>query len=136
MQLLNSAAAPPLLAQWTLANECTWQQQSRRPQKPACLRAFEFGRRPQRAGPTPPPTPTPQTNTTKKVLGSCLTNKYSEGQPGARYYGGNENIDRIEFLCKDRALAAFGLDPEQWGVNVQPYSGRCAPARFLPAAEQ
>jgi glycine hydroxymethyltransferase len=62
------------------------------------------------------------------VLGSCLTNKYSEGQPGARYYGGNENIDKIEWLCKDRALAAFSLDPSAWGVNVQPYSG--SPANF------
>ena len=42
-----------------------------------------------------------------------------------RYYGGNEIIDRMENLCKDRALAAYRLDPEHWGVNVQPYSGRC-----------
>merc|ERR1712070_622481 len=63
-----------------------------------------------------------------ECLGSCLTNKYSEGQPGARYYGGNEVIDKIENLCKDRALAAFGLDDKQWGVNVQPYSG--SPANF------
>ena len=55
--------------------------------------------------------------------GSCLTNKYSEGLPGARYYGGNENIDVIEQLCQKRALAAFSLDSAQWGVNVQPYSG-------------
>ncbi len=55
-----------------------------------------------------------------------MTNKYSEGQPGARYYGGNENIDRMELLCKQRALEAFGLDPARWGVNVQPYSGRWA----------
>jgi glycine hydroxymethyltransferase len=54
-----------------------------------------------------------------------MTNKYSEGQPGARYYGGNEHIDRAELLCKKRALEAFHLDPEKWGVNVQPYSGRC-----------
>lgn len=40
-----------------------------------------------------------------EALGSCMTNKYSEGQPGARYYGGNENIDRMENLCRDRALA-------------------------------
>ena len=59
-----------------------------------------------------------------EALGSCLTNKYSEGQPGARYYGGNENIDKIELLCKKRALEAFGLDSAAWGVNVQPYSGR------------
>lgn len=59
-----------------------------------------------------------------EALGSCLTNKYSEGQPGARYYGGNENIDKIENLCKARALQAFHLDDQKWTVNVQPYSGR------------
>merc|ERR1711990_292859 len=63
-----------------------------------------------------------------ECLGSCLTNKYSEGQPGSRYYGGNEVIDKIENLCKSRALNAFGLDEKQWGVNVQPYSG--SPANF------
>eukprot|EP01067_Filipodium_phascolosomae_P002287 Filipodium_phascolosomae@DN2353_c0_g1_i1.p1 len=63
-----------------------------------------------------------------EVLGSCLTNKYAEGLPGARYYGGNEVIDKIENLCRDRALKAFGLDSETWGVNVQPYSG--SPANF------
>lgn len=56
-------------------------------------------------------------------LGSCLTNKYSEGYPGARYYGGNEYIDKIEDLARDRALAAYRLNPQEWGVNVQPYSG-------------
>merc|ERR1719163_789107 len=63
-----------------------------------------------------------------ECLGSCLTNKYSEGQPGARYYGGNEVIDKVENLCKKRALEAFSLDEKQWGVNVQPYSG--SPANF------
>mmetsp|Transcript_230 Transcript_230/g.553 ORF Transcript_230/g.553 Transcript_230/m.553 type:complete len:469 (+) Transcript_230:85-1491(+) len=58
-----------------------------------------------------------------EVLGSCLTNKYSEGQPGARYYGGNEVIDEIERLVQRRALDLFQLDSEKWGVNVQPYSG-------------
>ena len=58
-----------------------------------------------------------------ETLGSCLTNKYSEGQIGARYYGGNQIIDQIEGLCKHRALSAFKLNPEDWGVNVQPYSG-------------
>jgi len=63
-----------------------------------------------------------------QCLGSALTNKYSEGYPGKRYYGGNEFIDQIETLCQTRALAAYGLDPEKWGVNVQPYSG--SPANF------
>jgi len=63
-----------------------------------------------------------------ECLGSALTNKYSEGQPGARYYGGNQVIDQVENLCKDRALTAFGLNDKEWGVNVQPYSG--SPANF------
>ena len=61
-----------------------------------------------------------------ECLGSVLTNKYSEGLPGARYYGGNQVIDQIEDLCRFRALLTFELDPEQWGVNVQPYSGSVA----------
>ena len=63
-----------------------------------------------------------------ECLGSLLTNKYSEGLPGARYYGGNEHVDEIERLCQSRALEAFDLDPAAWGVNVQPYSG--SPANF------
>jgi len=43
--------------------------------------------------------------------------------PGQRYYGNTENVDDLERLCQKRALEAFHLDPEQWGVNVQPYSG-------------
>lgn len=72
----------------------------------------------------------PQNFTSQSVfdaLGSVMSNKYSEGYPGARYYGGNENIDKAETLCQSRALEAFGLDPAQWGVNVQSLSGawRC-----------
>jgi len=63
-----------------------------------------------------------------ECLGSCLTNKYAEGYPGARYYGGTIHIDEIERLCQKRALETFRLDPEEWGVNVQPYSG--SPANF------
>lgn len=91
-----------------------------------------------------------------QCLSSCLHNKYSEGLPGqrwdyffiprssyehslqewllfhcyctCRYYGGNEFIDEIELLAQKRALEAFNLDSEQWGCNVQPYSG--SPANF------
>lgn len=62
------------------------------------------------------------------VLGSCLTNKYSEGYPNQRYYGGNKFIDKIEIICQDRCLQAYGLDKEKWGVNVQALSG--SPANF------
>ena len=74
----------------------------------------------------------PSENFTSKAvmecLGSCMTNKYSEGLPGARYYGGNELVDELENLCRSRALEAFGLTADKWGVNVQPYSG--SPANF------
>lgn len=74
----------------------------------------------------------PSENFTSKavmdLLGSEMQNKYSEGYPGERYYGGNEIIDKAEALCQKRALEAFGLDPSQWGVNVQPLSG--APANL------
>lgn len=63
-----------------------------------------------------------------QALGSVLTNKYSEGQVGRRYYGGNSVIDKIESLAKQRALQAYRLNPEKWHVNVQPYSG--SPANF------
>jgi len=63
-----------------------------------------------------------------QVLGSCLNNKYSEGYPGQRYYGGTQVVDKVERLCQQRALELYKLDPEQWGVNVQPYSG--SPANF------
>ena len=61
-----------------------------------------------------------------ECLGSVATNKYSEGQPYNRYYGGNEYIDQIESLCKQRALYAFNLDNDEWDVNAQPYSGSIA----------
>ena len=69
---------------------------------------------------------------TMEANGSILTNKYSEGLPNARYYGGNEWIDELEELCRKRALEAFHLDPAKWGVNVQPYSGSvCINIDFL-----
>ncbi|XP_027004226.1 serine hydroxymethyltransferase, cytosolic-like [Tachysurus fulvidraco] len=63
-----------------------------------------------------------------EALGSCMNNKYSEGYCGRRYYGGTEHVDELESLCQQRALKVYGLDPEKWGVNVQPYSG--SPANF------
>lgn len=57
------------------------------------------------------------------ALGSVMQNKYSEGYPGQRYYGGNEFIDEAERLCQSRALQTFGVKEDQWGVNVQPLSG-------------
>ena len=54
-----------------------------------------------------------------KALGSRLTDKYSEGYPGMRYYGGCEVVDEVENLARDRAKALFGVTH----ANVQPYSG-------------
>ena len=61
-----------------------------------------------------------------QALSTCLTNKYSEGLPGKRYYGGNEFIDQVERLCQRRCMEAFRLSADEWGVNVQPYSGSTA----------
>ena len=58
-----------------------------------------------------------------EALGSELTNKYSEGYPGRRYYPGNRWYDAIERLAQERALRTFKLSPTHWSVNVQPYSG-------------
>lgn len=54
-----------------------------------------------------------------EATGSVLTNKYSEGYPGKRYYGGNELIDEVEDLARRRVCALFGADH----ANVQPHSG-------------
>jgi len=53
------------------------------------------------------------------AMGTVLTNKYAEGYPGKRYYGGCEHVDTVEDLCRERAKALFGAA----GVNVQPHSG-------------
>ena len=55
----------------------------------------------------------------REAMGSCLTNKYSEGYPHARYYGGNEVIDDIEDIARNRAKKLFRVPH----ANVQPYSG-------------
>jgi len=57
------------------------------------------------------------------ALGSILDNKYAEGYPHARYYGGQKYIDELETLCQDRALKLFKLKKDLWHVNVQPLSG-------------
>jgi glycine hydroxymethyltransferase len=54
-----------------------------------------------------------------EATGSVLTNKYSEGYPGKRYYGGNEVIDQVEDLARERAKALFGAEH----ANVQPHAG-------------
>jgi len=58
--------------------------------------------------------------------GTIFTNKYAEGYPNKRYYGGCENINCLEELCQQRALTAFSLNNKTWGVNVQSYSGSTA----------
>jgi glycine hydroxymethyltransferase len=58
-----------------------------------------------------------------KALGSEFVNKYSEGYPGKRYYGGNILVDKVEVLAQERACKVFGLNPVEWHVNVQPLSG-------------
>lgn len=57
-----------------------------------------------------------------EILGSPLTNKYSEGYPGKRYYAGNKFYDQIEILAQQRLLKLFKLGKD-WHANVQPYSG-------------
>ena len=64
-----------------------------------------------------------------QAQGSVLTNKYAEGYPGRRYYGGCENVDIIEDLARDRAKAVFGAKY----ANVQPHSGAQANAAVLMA---
>ncbi|GAC1391116.1 MAG: serine hydroxymethyltransferase [Candidatus Saccharimonadales bacterium] len=59
-----------------------------------------------------------------QAMGSVFTNKYSEGYPGKRYYGGQQNTDQVEQIAIDRAKALFGADH----ANVQPHSG--APANI------
>ncbi|RLD55487.1 MAG: serine hydroxymethyltransferase, partial [Bacteroidetes bacterium] len=57
-----------------------------------------------------------------EAMGSCLTNKYAEGYPGKRYYGGCQIVDQTEQLAIDRAKELFGAEY----ANVQPHSGASA----------
>lgn len=79
------------------------------------------------------------------ALGSEFNNKYAEGYPHARYYGGNEVVDEVEELCQARALKLFKLKSSEWSVNVQALSGSPAnlavyvalvPPGSLPAGRQ
>jgi glycine hydroxymethyltransferase len=65
----------------------------------------------------------------REAVGSVLTNKYAEGYPGRRYYGGCEHVDTVETLCRDRAKALFGAE----AANVQPHSGSQANMAVLMA---
>ena len=68
-------------------------------------------------------------NQVLEAMGTVLTNKYAEGLPGKRYYGGCEVVDKIESLARDRAKALFNAE---W-VNVQPHSGAQANAAVMLA---
>ncbi len=65
-----------------------------------------------------------------EALGSPLTNKYAEGLPNRRYYGGCEEVDKAEILARNRARELFG----SVGANVQPHSGATANAAIYLAA--
>ena len=69
----------------------------------------------------------------RDAVGSILMNKYSEGQPNKRYYQGMKYVDELELLVEQRALDLFKLNPDEWHVNVQPYSGSPANAEILMA---
>ncbi len=67
-----------------------------------------------------------------EAIGSVLENKYAEGYPGKRYYTGNEFVDQIETICRERAKELFGVP----FVNVQPYSGSPANLEILASIMQ
>ena len=67
----------------------------------------------------------------KEALGSIFVAKYAEGRPYKRYYGGMENVDKLETLVGERALKAFNLSPQEWSVNLQPHSGGVANYEIL-----
>jgi len=68
-------------------------------------------------------------NEVMQAMGSCLTNKYAEGYPRKRYYGGCEIVDKVEQLAIDRAKELFGVEY----VNVQPHSGSQANSSVMLA---
>jgi len=88
-------------------------------QDPEIFEAIEKEKRRQAEGVELIPSENYTSEAVMEACGSILTNKYSEGYPGKRYYGGQENIDRVENLAIERAKKLFGAEH----VNVQPYSG-------------
>ena len=70
-------------------------------------------------------------NNVMSAAGSCLTNKYAEGYPNKRYYGGCEVVDQIEQIAIDRAKKLFGVEY----VNVQPHSGSQANLSLIHISE-
>jgi len=64
----------------------------------------------------------------REALGSIFVAKYAEGRPYKRYYAGQRNVDKLETLVEQRARKVFGLSPQKWAVNIQPYSG--SPANY------
>ncbi len=90
-----------------------------REQDPDLSRILEAERQRQREGVELIPSENYVSVAVLEAMSSIFTNKYSEGYPGRRYYGGNENVDEVERLAQERAKQLFGVPH----ANVQPYSG-------------
>jgi len=86
---------------------------------PEIYRILAAERRRQREGVELIPSENYVSEAVLEAMGTIFTNKYSEGYPGRRYYGGNENVDDVERLAQERARRLFGVPH----ANVQPYSG-------------
>jgi len=86
---------------------------------PEIYRTLAAERRRQREGVELIPSENYASEAVLEAMGTIFTNKYSEGYPGRRYYGGNENVDDVERLAQERARRLFGVPH----ANVQPYSG-------------
>src|SRR3989441_12752637 len=89
---------------------------------PEIYRILAAERRRQREGVELIPSENYVSEAVLEAMGTIFANKYSEGYPGRRYYGGNENVDDVERLAQERARRLFGVPHP----NVQPYSGRPA----------
>ena len=92
---------------------------SLRDRDPDVFRILDAERRRQREGVELIPSENYVSEAVLEAMGTIFTNKYSEGYPGRRYYGGNEYVDDVERLAQDRAKQLFGVPH----ANVQPYSG-------------